>query len=702
MIKHFPFTLLIVLFSSGLFAGEVSDKMATKAGMNFMAEKAQQYNFRDFSTDQCSLQSIRKSGVLLYHIINFSGGGFIIISGQDVVRPVIAYSPDGRFDLQTSSPSTVYLMDGYGQEILFHHQNGSQADHEIAAAWQSLLSDDFQADNKNNTKDVSPLLLSKWDQGKYYNDLCPADAGGDGGHTYVGCVATAMAQVMYYYRYPLQGTGSFSYYHPQYGQLSANFGNTLYPWDGMLNSLIRSNQPVALLSYHCGVSVSMDYGPDGSGANTGSVAAALKLYFRYASSTKHVQRMSYSAQGWIDLFRNNLDQKRPCIYSGRPTGGGAGHAWVVDGYQGTDYFHMNWGWSGASDGYFTLNNLNPSAGGSNFNSDHGAIVDIYPGNNFPYHCDGPKIISEHTSGTIEDGSGPDPYNDLADCSWLLAPDDSVKSIRITFNRFNTQSGADVVKIYGGNSTAAPLLGSFSGTSLPASIEHQGSRLLITFQTDSSSTAEGWLLTYSATFPEFCSNTSLTALSGTITDGSGPKNYSPGTICTWIIQPPNAAAITLTFTEFDTEPVNDYIKIYDLNTQALLGSFSGNTLPPPVMTTTGGMYIEFKTNGSVNKPGWTAQYQALGAGIDMLSGFDELHVYPNPAEDRLTISLLSSIPQQFSMIISDLSGRTLLTESHDIPQGSNTVSCSVDHIPAGIYLLKLAGEQGSLIQKLIIH
>ncbi len=701
MMRKLSATLLLLLFSAGVFSGEVPEKPALKAAMNFMAEKAQQYHFRELNTGQYAIQSIREAGVLLYHIINFSGGGFVIVSGQDMLRPVIAYAPDGAFNIQNTPPSATYLMDGYKQEILFHLQKGNQADYEIASEWQRLLSDDFQP-VKGQAKDVSPLLLSKWDQGKYYNELCPAAAGGDGGHTYVGCVATAMAQVMYYYRYPLQGTGSFSYNHPQFGQLSANFGNTFYPWEGMLNSLLVSNYPVALLSYHCGVSVSMDYGVDGSGANTGSVAAALKLYFRYASSTKHVQRMSYSAQGWIDLFRNNLDQKRPCIYSGRPTGGGAGHAWVVDGYQGSDYFHMNWGWSGASDGYFTLNNLNPSAGGSNFNSDHGAIVDIYPGNNFPYHCYGPKTITAYTTGTIEDGSGPDPYNDLVNCSWLLAPDDSVKSIRITFNKFNTQTGADAVNIYGGSTTAAPLLGSYSGASIPPAIEHQGSRLLITFQSDSNSTAEGWFLTYSATFPEFCSNTSLTALSGSITDGSGPKNYSPGTICTWMIQPPNAAAITLTFTEFDTEPGNDYVKVYDLNTQALLGNFSGSSLPLPVMTSTGGMYIEFRSNGSVNRPGWTAQYQALGAGIANHSGLRDFLVYPNPAEETVHISFHSPSPQQIGISISDLSGRTILNETRNIPQGSFSALYPVHQIPGGIYLLKIAGEHGSLIQKLIIH
>jgi hypothetical protein len=196
---------------------------------------------------------------------------------------------------------------------------------------------------------AGPLLSTKWNQGQYYNASCPVDAEGTDGHVPVGCVAVAMAQVMKYHNYPVTGTGSHSYSHPVYGTLSANFGATTYNWASMPDSLSKYDSDVATLLYHVGVSVEMDYTPDQSGAYMSDAAYALETYFKYSNSLSYVWKSSYSTDEWTTILRTEIDNKRPILYSGHGTGG---HAFVCDGYSGSDYFHFNWGWGGSEDNYF--------------------------------------------------------------------------------------------------------------------------------------------------------------------------------------------------------------------------------------------------------------------------------------------------------------------------------------------------------------
>ncbi|MDD4310710.1 MAG: C10 family peptidase, partial [Candidatus Cloacimonetes bacterium] len=155
----------------------------------------------------------------------------------------------------------------------------------------------------------------------------------------------------------------------------ANFGGTTYNWAGMPNSVTAANTSVATLCYQAGVSVSMDYDPEGSGAYSTDVPGALTSYFRYASSAQYKNKSSYTTDAWDTLMRGELDNGRPIYYSGSgPTGG---HAFILDGYTGTNSFHLNWGWDGWYNGYFTLAALNP--GGDTFNNGQAAVIGITPG-----------------------------------------------------------------------------------------------------------------------------------------------------------------------------------------------------------------------------------------------------------------------------------------------------------------------------------
>jgi hypothetical protein len=310
-----------------------------------------------------------------YYIFNVNtDNGFVIVSADDVVKPVLGYSGEGTYDRSNLPPAFQKWMEGYKEQILSAKKNHIEATVEVKKNWEQLVDGTYGLE-KASTASVSPLLTTTWNQSPYYNALCP-------GGSVTGCVATAMAQIMKYWNYPANGTGFHGYNENNYGYLSANFGGTSYNWGSMPNNVTSSNSAVATLMYHCGVSVNMDYGTSSS-AQTLDVAYALETYFGYNPNT--IQGLDkgnwwdifnpyYTDAEWHDILINELDNGRPIQYAG--SGGSGGHSFVCDGYNNNDYFHFNWGWGGNSDGYFSISNLNPS--GSDFNSNHRAVIGIQP------------------------------------------------------------------------------------------------------------------------------------------------------------------------------------------------------------------------------------------------------------------------------------------------------------------------------------
>lgn len=250
----------------------------------------------------------------------------------------------------------------------------------------------------NNTYDwqVLPLLTSTWNQSKPFNDLAPLY--NETNRAAAGCVATAMAQVMYYYKYPIRGKGQYAYLwvseqNPSLsGILSADFQNTTYQWDRMLPSYSgtyteQQALAVATLMYHCGVSVDMGYDSGtshSSGAVTSKVPKALYQYFDYDPNYQAIRKEIYPMDSVVKIMKQELMQQRPILISGSSDKGG--HAFVCDGYNGYNYFHINWGWGGQSDGYFLLSALNPSSQGiggtgQGYNKGTTFFIGLQPKNN---------------------------------------------------------------------------------------------------------------------------------------------------------------------------------------------------------------------------------------------------------------------------------------------------------------------------------
>ena len=275
--------------------------------------------------------------------------GFVIVANDDAFSPVVGYS-DGIFSVKENEALAWF----------------------VSAASKSMAS--MLADGKvreplltSAAPVIEPLLTSTWSQSAPFNNLCPATSAGAAYPC--GCVATAMGQIMNYHKYPVQGSGSRQYsFNPGDGQgylLSANFGETTYDWDNILDEYksgayndAQANA-VAQLLLHCGVAVEMQYTPTGSGAYSSEARAGLIKYFLYNENMTLCYRKYYSLEAWMNLIYSELSADRPLYYAGSDDSRG-GHAFVLDGCDANGLVHINWGWGPTGgNGYFDITLLNP-------------------------------------------------------------------------------------------------------------------------------------------------------------------------------------------------------------------------------------------------------------------------------------------------------------------------------------------------------
>ncbi|MBN1337740.1 MAG: C10 family peptidase [Bacteroidales bacterium] len=703
-------TLLTVL-SIPLFAGIVPLDLARTVAVNAFSDKAMRY--LGFSGQNHLLISseftVTDEGEEMYYIFNFLNTGHILISAEDAMVPVLGYSLGGEYSALNPAPNYLWLMEDYKNNIRWLRRNSIPQEKDIAEQWDrwTLYAGFVPSDN---AKDVEPLLTSAWNQDWPYNYYCPQDPSGPGGRTYVGCVATAMAQNMYYWRWPDQGVGDVCYtpsQNPQYGEQCANFGDTHYNWDGMLdNSDTRVNLPMAEIGYHCAVAVHMEFSPNGSGAYSTWVPFAIKSYFKYSSSAAYVERNTTAWTTWKNYILDELNESRPVYYSGYEPGGG-GHAWNCDGYHSADdMFHFNFGWSGFSNGWYTIQN----PGG--FTSGHGYVKNFYPDDpSYPPHCQGTKELA-NIVGTFEDGSGPqENYENNITCSYLINPQtqfDSVTSITLSFIVLDTESNNDVITIYDGESTGDSVLATISGQTLPSPVTSTGNKMLLVFETNGSVTASGWKAGYESTQPVWCTGlTTLTSTLGSFDDGSGVFNYKNNSNCMWKLDPLYASDVTLTFTGFDTEEGRDIVKVYDASNNQLLATLSGNYLPgnmpPPITSPSGKIFLTFQTDGAVTYGGWEAEWTVGNVGVDEAKNDNNsFEVFPNPAEDFINISFVSGQPQNLKVTVFSITGKILYEEIRDDFRGHYLNRISTSSFAPGIYFISIDTGKEKLHKKVAVQ
>ncbi len=223
-------------------------------------------------------------------------------------------------------------------------------------------------------------------------------------------------------------------------------------------------------------------------------------------------------------------------------------------------------------------------------------------------CNGTTSLTA-TSGIFDDGSNVSGnYAPNLNCSWLVQPA-GASLVTLNFNRFNTQNNADFVLVYDGPNSSSPLIGRYSGNTIPTAINSSGNSLFVEFTSNGVFEGTGWEANYSSTNVQCFSNRSVTGFNGNIEDGSGTGNYQDNLSCSWVIEPPLATSVTATFNTFNVLSPGDTLFIYDGNSSAAnqLAAYTGTTLPPVVTSTAGEMFVEFITDGAVNGSGWDFDY-----------------------------------------------------------------------------------------------
>lgn len=373
MKKKFCLFLLMV-FSLGLIAGPVDVETAQQLGGKYMVA-----NHR-LTTSTLTLAHTEKTeeGLNVCYVFNSQPKGFVIVAADDRMKPILAYSTESSFDLVAAEVGPQVFFDAYRCDLQTAISLHLEQSSEIKEQWQSLEQTGLLSSRTNRT--IGPLCTSTWHQTQLYNDQCPEDPEGYNGHVKSGCVANAMAQIMRYWEWPKSGEGSHSYYcygygSTSYGTLSANFGEADYHYELMPDFLDYTSpqyevDAVALLEYHAGVSVEMDYGPSASGAYSPDAIDAFKQYFRYSYEASFLYRDDYDDSQWLEMMTAEIDNGRPMYYSAysyTKDGTRGGHAFVCDGYDENQFFHFNWGWQGFDNGFYSINAMNLTHHEYNYN-----------------------------------------------------------------------------------------------------------------------------------------------------------------------------------------------------------------------------------------------------------------------------------------------------------------------------------------------
>jgi Zn-dependent metalloprotease len=302
------------------------------------------------------------------------------------------------------------------------------------------------------------------------------------------------------------------------------------------------------------------------------------------------------------------------------------------------------------------------------------------------YCSGVTILNTSDSGAISDGSGANNYCNNMNCSWLIQPPQAQK-VTFNFTAFNLESGStdgksifDAVEIYDGTSESSPLLGRYTGSTIPNAVTSSGGSLFVKFYSDNDLNYSGWSGYYTSMQTPYCNGvaTTLTTATGTLSDGSGVEKYANNSNCTWLIKPTNARTVTLNFTAFDTELNYDGVIVYDgsNNTAPVLGRFTGTTLPSAITSTTGSMYIEFLSDEALRANGWTANYTSTKPSIYNLASTNfKMQIESASCIGKKTGKLSATITNTNYAYQVTVTGVNNYTNTQTVPVGTSTWNIS---------------------------
>ena len=383
--KRLVTMLAILLIALQAMATPVSEGAAKTLAENFLHRSAARLTLKG----QVPAQTVGKQRIPLkaatastpaYYVFNFDEGGFVIVSGENGIAPILAYSTTGSFTLEGAPSNLKWWMDGLASEIGLIREGKStprKAAHEVLKAGVPVIE----------------YATAKWYQDEPYNDECPKNGVNENNQSVrsvTGCVATAGAIVARYFQWPAAGEGttsSYSYTSDDTETTQTIPANTLgrsYDWANMPLTTLTKNSPsakkaaVAALMFDIGTASQMQYNYYyGSGTFDNNLLAALVKHFHYNKAAYQAPRAGYTDEEWHALLQKTLRNVGPIVYGGvdpDPNDGG-GHEFVFDGFDNQNYYRVNWGWNGSSDGYFLLDNL---GSGFNFSDTQSTLIDLKP------------------------------------------------------------------------------------------------------------------------------------------------------------------------------------------------------------------------------------------------------------------------------------------------------------------------------------
>ena len=328
--------------------------------------------------------------------------GFVIVSGDDAAGDILGYVKQGHYDEESSPTAMKALLADYAGQIKQMREGQSKKPVRRLNAHES----------------ISPLVTTTWSQGSTtadggaYNLLTPVI---DERHTLAGCVAISMAQVLNYHQWPMEACQEIPGYTTKTAGLTMealppvtfDWGNILCSYNGTETD--EERMAVAQLALYCGQAAKTNYGLDESEAYGTDAALALRHYFNMSPNLRYVKASDFTPEEWDKIIYNELASSRPVIYFG--FSGSGGHCFICDGYDGNEFYHINWGWGGDCDGYFKLSVLNPNGENSattySYSLNQHAIIGLHPklkpDDFIPFTDDTAKAICIANWDSDEDG-----------------------------------------------------------------------------------------------------------------------------------------------------------------------------------------------------------------------------------------------------------------------------------------------------------
>ena len=361
MKKRIALFLMICIAVTAMRAETINENQARAIAANFMATHAMPSSSLKMAHKAPLGNASADNSKAAYYVFTGTNGGYVIVAGDNRAPAVLGYSDKGAFDRQDIPEAMQELLEGYAAQIeLLANQDVKAATHLTSRA------------------PIAPMVHATFSQNSPYFIKLPFV---NGRHAHVGCVATAFAQVLHYWKYPTTTTRAIpAYTSNDYNIYMPELPVTTFNWNVMQDTYLTSDSlsiaadAVAQLSLYCAQSVKMNFKKNSSSASCRDIPAAISNYFGYKSSVSYRQRKYYQTQEWENMIYGELAARRPVIYRGSKEDGG--HAFVCDGYDGNGLYHINWGWNGSSNGYFLLNILNPDAQGTGgADGTYGYIID---------------------------------------------------------------------------------------------------------------------------------------------------------------------------------------------------------------------------------------------------------------------------------------------------------------------------------------